>query len=139
MRYLLTILEARKARIIIPMPAFAEIVVQVTPQAASSYHEILTKNARMKLEPFDTLASFELAEITRLLTTPQDKRGGIEATWAKVKFDRQILAIARVHQVERIYTDDASLCAAAGRLGLPVVPTCDLDLPPEDPQSSLPL
>ncbi len=138
MRHLLDTLETSKATIIIPTPTFAEILVRVTPEAAAAYLDIFRKNSRIKLASFDARAAIELAEITRALATPSDKRGGLEASWAKIKFDRQILAIARVHQVDRIYTDDTTMSAAAEKLGMTVVRTCDLELPQEELQGSLP-
>jgi hypothetical protein len=51
--------------------------------------------------PFDTLAAIELAVMTRNALAAGDKRAGSKESWAKVKFDRQIAAIARVTRRER--------------------------------------
>ena len=60
-----------------------------------------------------------------------------DATWAKVKFDRQIMAIACVNAADHVYSDDRHLHALGDKLGVDVVRTSDLPLPPEDRQSSL--
>jgi len=67
-----------------------------------------------------------------------DKRGGTEGTWAKVKFDRQIIAIAKVHRVSAIYSDDKDVKAWAEQHGIRVVRLEDIELPPELAQRSLP-
>jgi hypothetical protein len=45
--------------------------------------------------------------MTRAAVDAGDKRVGSDATWAKVKFDRQIVAIAQVRRATAIYSDDA--------------------------------
>ena len=63
-----------------------------------------------------------------------DKREGLDATWSKVKFDRQIVAIARVSQVSTVYSDNENLGKIAKVQGLNVVTVGELPLPPEDAQ-----
>ena len=57
------------------------------------------------------------------------KRGGSGSPWAKIRFDRQIVAIARTNGAKRIYSDDKDLAKFATKLGIEVVPTWDLPLP----------
>ena len=53
------------------------------------------------------------------------------ATWAKVKFDIQIVAIAKAESVTVIYADDKDIERYAQRVKIPVLRICDLPLPPE--------
>ena len=129
--YLLKTLEKAKARIILPSPALAEMLVRVDPQATESYFDFLNRNARIEIAAFDMRCAIEFSEITRSVSTVSDKKGGVEATWAKVKFDRQIMAIACVNNVERVYSDDQHLHALGKKLGVEVVRTLDLPLPPK--------
>ena len=46
--------------------------------------------------PFGTRAAVEAAAAHREAMLAGDKREGSSASWAKVKFDRQIVAIAKV-------------------------------------------
>lgn len=59
--------------------------------------------------------------------TGGDKRANTK-TWAKAKFDRQIVAIARVANAHTIYSEDGDLARIGPRHGLAVVKTDDLPL-----------
>ena len=135
--HLLTTLEKQKARIILPYPALAEMLVRVKPETTERYLDFLNRHARIEIAAFDMRCAIEFSEMTRSVSTASDKKGGVDATWAKVKFDRQIMAIACVNAADHVYSDDRHLHALGDKLGIDVVRTSDLPLPPEDPQSSL--
>ena len=63
-------------------------------------------------------------------------KGQIE-TKAKLKFDRQIIAIAKVNGVKQIYSDDVGLEVVASSNGITVTHTWQLPLPPTPPQQEL--
>lgn len=50
--------------------------------------------------------------------------------WSKVKFDRQIVAIARVEGAERIYSNDDDIKRLGASDGIEVMMLDDLELPP---------
>lgn len=79
----------------------------------------------------------ELAAITHEALKGGDLRAGTTTTRAKLKFDRQIIAIARVQGQTVIYSDDEDIAKLADPLGLEVIPVNELPLPPEDRQLSL--
>ena len=81
----------------------------------------------------------ELAAMTREAIASGDKRAGSTAPWQKVKFDRQIMAIGRIHGVIRVYSDNDDIEKIALPLGMEVIKTWQLPLPPEDPQQILEL
>lgn len=58
------------------------------------------------------------------------KKAGGNQAYQKVKFDRQIVAVARVHGAHTIYSDDQDLGRFAKNAGLKVVCTWDLPIPP---------
>ena len=64
----------------------------------------LQKYSVFSIEPFDTRAAIEVAAMTRDALTAGNKRGNSSATWAKVKYDRQIVAIAKVHGATGFYS-----------------------------------
>ena len=63
-----------------------------------------------------------------------DKREGLSATWNEIKFDRQIVAIAKVAKVSTVYSDDENLGKIAKAQGLNVITIGELPLPREDAQ-----
>jgi len=69
------------------------------------------------------------------------KRGASAASapWQKVKFDRQIIAIAKSEQAARIYSTDVDLRKLAAAEGLQALDLSDLPLPPSKLQQDLPL
>jgi hypothetical protein len=60
-------------------------------------------------------------------------------TWAKLKFDRQIIAIEKVNAANTIYTDDTGLAVVAKGNGLKIVHTWELPLPAVRAQGELDL
>ena len=132
-------LESSKSKIVIPAPVLSELLVRVTPQETQRIIEQINKSAVFHIEPFETKAAIEVAILTRSALAHGDQKTGSTAPWAKVKFDRQIAAIARVVQASSIYTDDDNLAATARLLNIPVAGLADLELPPKTAQGVLPL
>jgi predicted nucleic acid-binding protein len=138
LEYLVKTLEASKSKIIIPSPVLSELLVRATAQETQQIIEQVNKHAVFRIEPFETRAAIELAVMTRPALNAGDKRSGSGAPWAKIKFDRQITAIARVAQATVIYTDDENLAAAARVLSITTIGLGDLPLPPDTAQGKLP-
>lgn len=98
---------------------------------------MLNSSAHFKIVPFDTRAAIELAQITRVAIDSGDKKAGSSSSWAKVKFDRQIVAIARTEGAQTIYSDDEDIVRCARKLGIEVIGICELSLPPDSLQREL--
>jgi hypothetical protein len=124
--------------ILIPTPALSEVLVSIG-DAGPKVIELLNSSARFKIADFDQRAAVELAAMTRDAIRTGDKKSGSTEPWQKVKLDRQIIAIACVNQVERIYSDDLSVKHFAEKIGMKVIQTWEIPLPPEDPQGTLSL
>ena len=134
--HLISVLEKRKDKILIPTPVLSEILVRAG-DAGPEYLDILNMAACFRIAPFDQRAAVEVAAMTREAIDEGDKKGGSESTWAKVKFDCQIAAIAKVESAATIYSDDGNLARFARKAGLTVIPIHELPLPPESTQQSL--
>ena len=93
--HLIQRLERMRTRVIIPTPALSEVLVHAG-SAGPQIGETLARNTVFKIVPFDALAAVEAALMTRNAINAGDKRGGLGGSWAKVKFDRQIVAIGKV-------------------------------------------
>jgi hypothetical protein len=64
--------------------------------AGPEYLDILNKSASFRIVPFDQRAAVEVAAALREAIDAGYKKGGTQSPWAKVKFDRQIVAIAKL-------------------------------------------
>src|SRR5260370_29135279 len=102
--YLVKTLECLKSTIVIPTPVLSELLVGVGPQETQSILDEIRKARVFRVEPFETRAAIEVALMTRNAKAGGDKKGGSSAPWAKGKFHRQIVAIAKVLQPPAIYT-----------------------------------
>jgi predicted nucleic acid-binding protein len=131
-------LSKARTRIIIPTPALSELLVRAGEGAAELVAR-LTRSSVFRVVSFDVRAAIELAVITRDALDDGDKRGGVEAPWNKVKFDRQIVAIAKVAGATAIYSDDRQLRTFAEQQGLRVIGLADLPVPETARQPQLPL
>ena len=136
--FLITTLEDRHETIIIPTPALSEVLVHAG-EAGPRYLDILSTTRCFRIEAFDQRAAVELAEMTRDAISAGALRAGTNATRAKLKFDRQIIAIARTQGQTTIYSDDEDIAKLSEALEVEVVPVHALPLPPEDMQGALAL
>lgn len=126
--YLFKGLDKAKAKIIIPTPALSEVLIGAG-DASQKYLEIISRSARFKVVGFNERAAIEAAAAHREAIQVGDKKEGSES-WTKVKFDRQIVAIAKVEGCECIYSNDRDIVRFAKRDGIIVVRLEDLPGPP---------
>ena len=89
----------------------------------------IARSTAFRVATFDERAAIETAAMTQEALDDGDKRGGSQAPWQKVKIDRQLVAVARVHGVKTLYTDDRNMRGLAERLGLQVMDTYDMPDP----------
>jgi predicted nucleic acid-binding protein len=126
---LLEDLDSEGERIIVPTPALCEFLVLAGPEGPA-YLDKLAGLRPIIVRPFDQLAAIELAAMEVDARTTGDKRAHVSQPWTKVKFDRQIVAIAKVNSATRIYSDDRDVRAFGTKAGLEVTCSWELPLPP---------
>ncbi len=126
-------LQKNREKIIIPTPVLAEALVRADA-AGPSYVSKINKSSAFKIEPFDTRAAIEVSLMTAGAIKDGDKREGSTETWAKIKYDRQIIAIAIANRVTTIYANDANLKKLAEKRGITVIGVHELELPPQKQQ-----
>lgn len=120
--------------ILIPTPALSEVLVGARGNVADLVAE-LSSGYRLRAAPFDELAAIETALMTEPTFTGTGQLNN--ETKAKVKYDLQIIGIAKINQADAIYSDDGRLKAKAETEGIPVIGLPELDLPPADAQGNL--
>jgi predicted nucleic acid-binding protein len=134
---LLETLERDRETIIIPAPVLTEFLILIGEEDGSRLVTAIENDKNYQIESFDKRAAIELAVMSRGIRAKGGRRGDQTETWAKIQFDRQIVAIAKVYNVTAIYSDDKGLGSFAEKNGLKVVRTWELPLPEEDAQQSL--
>ncbi|MYE12023.1 MAG: PIN domain-containing protein [Gammaproteobacteria bacterium] len=132
--HLVKTLEERREPVVVPTPALSEVLVHAG-DAMAHYLEVLNGSAWFRIVPFDQRAAVELATILREAPPARKLRVGVTGTRASLKFDRQILAIARVAGEATIYSDDDDMTTLGRPLGFDVIKTHQLPLPPAEQES----
>jgi predicted nucleic acid-binding protein len=137
--YLIDNLAAARETIIVPTPVLSEVLVHAGA-GMPRYLDRLNSEAAFRIAPFDEKAAIEAA----IAMKEAIARGGHrvdaanpDVTKTKIKFDRQIVAIAKAEGAHTVYSDDEDVRRYATQSEIEAYGTADLDLPPEDPQRSL--
>lgn len=130
-------LDRRRRKIIVPTPALAELLVRAG-RAGPEYVSRLSGQARFRIEPFDELAALEVAQRLHDVTSKRsrvDQRAA--GTWGKIKFDWQIVAIAKVRGAKFVYTTDTDVVKYAGQVGMTPVQLHEVPVPESARQQDL--
>jgi predicted nucleic acid-binding protein len=125
---LLEDLDSESERIVLPTPVLSEFLILVGKDGPG-YLEKLSAMKNILVRPFDQVAAIELAAREVEDRLKHGKRLSSASPWAKLRFDRQIVAIAKTNGATRIYSDDEDVMKFATRLGIQVVRTWELPLP----------
>ena len=126
--HLMLDLESGQTAIGVPTPVLSEVMVKAGAMY-DAYLRTLSYRHFVVL-PFDYHSALEAANAIAA-DGLRAGAGGSGATRAKIKFDRQIVAIAKVNGADAIYSDDKSIIRHAHRAGLAARRSADLDMPPE--------
>ena len=121
-------LSDNKDTVLIPTPVLAEFLVR-GGKSKSERLQLIKKSKAFAIRPFDEKAAIECA-----LMEETDGNAGKaldeNQTRAKVKFDRQIVAVAKSLGAHTIYTGDENLAARARKSKIAAVLTWELPAPP---------
>jgi rRNA-processing protein FCF1 len=136
--HLIDTLSSSRTRMLIPAPVLAEVLVNAG-SAVGDYIKNLRAVTAMQVGDFDMRAAVECAQLVGAAIKSGAKRSKSVADqpWQKVKIDRQIVAIAKVHGAKTIYTCDEGLSALARDEGLQVLHVADLPVPPVKDQPDM--
>lgn len=137
---LIKLLEKGRTKIIIPTPVLSELLVRAGDDTMSLVERI-NKDPNFSIEPFDTRSAIEVAIMARK-DIKGDKKSGTDPsvlTKAKIKYDRQIVAVAKVNSATILYSDDEhmiGLCKAYTKIEVKRLE--DLPVPKEESQEKIP-
>lgn len=132
--HLLESLQQQSAKIVIPTPALAEVLVRAA-KGGPEYLRNLSSSKHFRIAPFDERAAVEFAARQAERIAASDRAPA--STRTKAKFDDQIVAIAAVEGATTIYSDDEDIAKLAeGRFE--VIRIAAIALPPQSAQGKLP-
>lgn len=141
--YLVTTLSKRRATILIPSPVLTEVLCCAGSAAPAITQQL--QQAPFQIAPFDIRAAIDCADLLALHYAKQSsarKSSGAAAKPGardKVKFDRQVIAIAKSRSADVLYSDDEDIEKEGRRVGLKVSRTWELDRDPATAQGKLDL
>lgn len=127
--FLIKTLSRSKSRILIPTPVLSEYLIQGGTDKDKRLQEFYTSKV-FSIAPFDQRAAVECAMLHDPDLNGKRKLSENE-TKAKLKFDRQIIAIAKTNRVSVLYTGDKGLAYRASENAINVMLTWKLALPPD--------
>jgi hypothetical protein len=113
--------------IVIPTPALGEALTTLADKAIE-LTEQLERRTCFRIKPFGKREAIEIALRTRAAILAGDKREGVNEPWQKVKYDRQIIAIAKIENVAAIYSTDRGIHEHGRLWGIPVLHLADVSL-----------
>jgi predicted nucleic acid-binding protein len=122
---LVATLEKTKTKIVIPTPAYTEVLIRAG-KGREEIHNTLTRKSAFEIAPFDVKAAMECSLLLEEAWSGAEKRA---ITKTKFKFDWQIVAIAATRGVTTIYSDDGDVERAAARASIRVARIDELALP----------
>lgn len=127
--HLIATLTKTREKILIPTPALSEVLA-LAMDKASQFLAQFTNSYNFEVAAFDQVAAVEAAIMTSDAKRRGGKKGGSGTTWAKIKFDRQIVAICKARGITTIYSNDEDIHKLARRENMKVVAVWDLPDPP---------
>lgn len=133
LEFLVETLSDAGTKVVIPTPVLSEVLVGAG-DAKSEYLAQITGSSAFMTAPFDVKAAVELAFLLNIDGTLPKKRLSPAETYAKMKFDRQVIAIAKANGIKEMYTDDTGMSEVAAANGITVHHTWELPLPPQRDQ-----
>jgi predicted nucleic acid-binding protein len=127
--HLIDTISNARTPLLIPTPVLAELLL--IGRSSTVLADIESSSA-FRIVPFDQKAAVELALLAdgSQRTARAGRRQTPVETRAKLKFDRQIIAIAKTNQATLIYTDDVKLAETAKLNNIDTLATWELSLPP---------
>lgn len=113
--------------VIIPAPVLSEYLFGIDRGAFQAHLDIISSVKSIEVAAFDQVAAIECA---MLVSDAEQKQMDPAASKAKLRVDRQILAIAVAAGVSEIWTHDIGLMNKARSVGMSAKCLADIGPPP---------
>jgi len=133
--HLIARLSKGGTKLLLPTPVVAEALVS-TGTSAAIYFEALRRLSVFRIADFDQRAALECSLMMSQHWTGRLKQLKQDVSRHRIKFDLQIVAVARVNGAREILSDDPSVKSVAAITDMPCHGIANLPLPPEPDQRS---
>lgn len=124
---LIDMVENSRGAIIIPTPVLAEYLVGIDIKDHQNHLNLIQRQSCFEIASFDEIAAIECAQMPSLKELKMMLKGD---TANKVKFDRQIIAIAKALSVDEVWTHDKGVFNRCKELGIVVKSLANIDPAP---------
>lgn len=120
--------DSQGGSVLIPAPVLAEFLVGIDKSSQQTYINLIKSQSCFEVVAFDEIAAIECAQFPDLKALKQMMASD---TTAKVKFDRQILAIAKASGVKEVWTHDKGVYNRCENFGLIAKSLADISPAPQ--------
>lgn len=141
--YLIHKLSKNRTAILIPTPVLTEVLCHA---GNAGFHFVQKlQQAPFQVAPFDVRAAIDCADLLAYHFVQKGNghrrlgEQGKPGSRDKIKFDRQVVAIAKSRVADAIYSDDEDVNKEGTRVGIKVIRTSDLERDPASAQGKLDL
>ena len=124
---LIDMVESSGGTIIIPTPVLAEYLVGIDKKDHQTHLNMIQRQSCFEIASFDEIAAIECAQMPSIKELKLMMKSD---TANKVKFDRQIISIAKALNVDEIWTHDKGVFNRCKEMGLVVKSLADIDPAP---------
>ncbi|MDD9636296.1 VapC toxin family PIN domain ribonuclease [Klebsiella michiganensis] len=124
---LIDMVESSGGTIIIPTPVLAEYLVGIDKKDHQTHLNMIQRQSCFEIASFDEIAAIECAQMPSIKELKLMMKSD---TANKVKFDRQIISIAKALNVDEIWTHDKGVFNRCKEMGMAVKSLADIDPAP---------
>ncbi|QFH65042.1 type II toxin-antitoxin system VapC family toxin [Leclercia adecarboxylata] len=113
--------------IIIPAPVLAEFLIGIDKEKHQAHINLIRSMSCFEIASFDEMAAIECAQLPTLSELKQMMKSD---TANKIKFDRQIISIAKALSIDEVWTHDQGVFKRCKQLGIAVRSLLSVEPPP---------
>ncbi|HHB7707626.1 TPA: type II toxin-antitoxin system VapC family toxin, partial [Klebsiella pneumoniae] len=114
---LIDMVESSGGAVIIPTPVLAEYLVGIDKKDHQTHLNLIQRQSCFEIASFDEISAIECAQMPSIKELKLMMKSD---TASKVKFDRQIISIAKALNVDEVWTHDKGVFNRCKEMGIVV-------------------
>lgn len=119
---LIDMVESSGGAVIIPTPVLAEYLVGIDKKDHQTHLNLIQRQSCFEIASFDEISAIECAQMPSIKELKLMMKSD---TASKVKFDRQIISIAKALNVDEVWTHDKGVFNRCKEMGIVVKSLAD--------------